>query len=278
MEKNYCRNKNALIYLTYNSSRHIISNLPSLVSSAGQVFSIIAIDNCSQDDSVLLLQNMDIQPLVMDKNIGFTAAINIGLSLVPQSYEWIFIVNPDILPLSDNWMLRLTHGLPDECGIVGARLLCGDLVVHGGGQILQNPVLSIVRVPYEIANKTLWVNEAVGATKVTHRVGHPMHFTEPAIVPWVTFAVVGIRRKMLDDVGLLNEEYWLYSSDVAFCFEAWYHDWEVWYQPVAFSHETGGNMKTAPKEVHERGQHDTRLWLKREDEMIARLQSRINQS
>jgi GT2 family glycosyltransferase len=231
--------------------------------------SLVAIDNCSEDESVLLLENMGIIPLVPERNLGYSAGINLGLSIMLDSdINWCFIINPDIAALEKNWAAKMLADLPDKCGIIGAKLLHGNLVVHGGGQILAQPTICSWTKDYDIGTKKLWVRECLGLTKVGHRVGHPNQYMKPELVPWTTFAVVALNMQMVREIGGLNEDYFLYSSDADYCFKAQRHGWKVYYQPVCFSHEAGGSLRTAPQSVNERGQEDIKLWVKREKEIL----------
>ena len=50
-----------------------------------------------------------------------------------------------------------------------------------------------------------------------------------------------IRREALEEVGLLDEGYWLYMDDLDWCFRFHQHGWQVWYEgAVTCLHVKGG--------------------------------------
>ena len=54
---------------------------------------------------------------------------------------------------------------------------------------------------------------------------------EPAEVDWVSGASMMVRRKVIEDVGLMDEGYFLYFEEVDFCLQARRAGWPCWYVP-----------------------------------------------
>ena len=52
-------------------------------------------------------------------------------------------------------------------------------------------------------------------------------------VDWVSGAAFLLRRSALDEIGLLDEDYFMYCEDVDWCYRARRAGWEVWYIPQA---------------------------------------------
>ena len=261
----------ALIYLTYNSENHVRENLPDLIRSGGQTFDICAIDNGSEDYTVPNLWAMGICPLIHDENLGFTAAINEGIDwALHGNAEWILIVNPDVKPITRNWVARLLD-VPPECGIVGAKLMKNYLIHHSGGMILPQAYPFLWTRSYPFGDRLLWAQEAVGLSRTMHRSGFVTQYLTPERMPWVTFAVVGIRRQVIEDIGSLDNRFWLYCSDTEYCLRALTSGWQVWYNPVEFSHECGGSLRSAPQSVHDRGQRDIMQWLSEEPKWLQKV-------
>ena len=262
--------KAALVYLTYNSRQAVQNNLPDLIRYSGGTFSICAIDNASNDDTAIALWQMGIGPLINEENLGYTAAINQGIKwALHGSADWILLINPDVKPISRNWLRRLID-VPPECGIVGAKLMKFYMTSHAGGRVIPkaHPVLWYSSYPF--GNRVLWSREAIGLSRTMHNGGFATQYLVPEQVPWVSFAVVAIRRQVLETVGLLNEKFWFYSSDIEYCFRTLTSGWQIWYNPVEFEHESGGSLRSAPQAVHDRGQQDIREWLEEESEWLQR--------
>jgi GT2 family glycosyltransferase len=65
-------------------------------------------------------------------------------------------------------------------------------------------------------------------------------------VDWVSGALMIVRRKALNDVGPMDERYFLYSEDQDWCCQMWRKGWRVCYVPQAcaiHAHPREGIMK-----------------------------------
>jgi hypothetical protein len=69
-------------------------------------------------------------------------------------------------------------------------------------------------------------------TKLLNRwVAAPPIVDEPMRVDWAAGAALMIRRRVFDDVGLLDERYFMYCEETDFCLQAARRGWECWYVP-----------------------------------------------
>ena len=57
---------------------------------------------------------------------------------------------------------------------------------------------------------------------------------------WVTGAFFLIRKKVIDDIGYFDEDYFMYTEEVDFCFRAKQSGWKVYYLPKWFITHIGG--------------------------------------
>lgn len=56
---------------------------------------------------------------------------------------------------------------------------------------------------------------------------------EPAVVDWVSGASMVVRREVFEDIGLMDEAYFLYFEETDFCLAARRAGWSCWYVPNA---------------------------------------------
>lgn len=74
---------------------------------------------------------------------------------------------------------------------------------------------------------------------------------EPFSVDWVSGSCMMIRRSALDDIGLLDENYFMYVEDIDICYRMWQKGWEVHYMPHSeVLHHIGGSSR---KQVFKNG-------------------------
>jgi len=61
-------------------------------------------------------------------------------------------------------------------------------------------------------------------------------------VDWVSGACMVVRKKAIEDVGLMDERFFMYWEDVDWCKRMWYSGWKVVYFPQAtIVHYVGGS-------------------------------------
>lgn len=264
---------NGIVYLTYNSSEQIKNNFNKLVTNLSEPTKLKIIDNASADDGADLLSNAGYEVVRNEENNGFSAGINQGIrDLIANGVdEWIFIVNPDVV-CGEKWdakLLQLSQN-NEKCGIIGATLLDRfGKIVHSGGIIRDTRALLRWPALYPIGNGLHVVsNDGLCATRFVH---DDERYAESRKCYWVTFAVAALNVNMINDIGLLDEKYFLYSSDSSYCMRAWKAGWEVWCSNTEFIHHTSSSLHTAPKETQDKLYEDTALFVIEEEDLWVQL-------
>jgi GT2 family glycosyltransferase len=259
---------NGIVYLTYNSSEQIRYNFNKLVTNLSKPTRLKIIDNASVDNSAKLLSDAGYDVEVNENNNGFSAGINQGIrDLIANGVdEWVFIVNPDVVCCEkwDEKLLKLSQNT--KCGIIGATLLDRfGKIVHSGGIIRDTRALLRWPALYPIGNGLHVVsNDGLCATHFVHDDGR---YDASRKCYWVTFAVAALNVKMINDIGMLDEKYFLYSSDSSYCMRAWQAGWEVWCSNTEFTHHTSSSLHTAPKETQDKLYEDTALFVHEEEDL-----------
>jgi N-acetylglucosaminyl-diphospho-decaprenol L-rhamnosyltransferase len=153
-----------------------------------------------------------------DQNLGFAAAVNRGCRLTAGS--WVLLLNPDIT-VPDNFLddvlgvLARADTSPDV-GVIGFRLLNRD----GTPQPSAGPFPTFART---LAGLFLPRSRRKCATNP----GDARREVE-----WATGGCLLIRRECFEQIGGLDESFFLYYEDVDFCCRATTHGWSVWFDPV----------------------------------------------
>jgi GT2 family glycosyltransferase len=180
---------------------------------------IIVTDDASGAEHVAALRRIEgIEVIAAGHNGGFAVNANRGLRAAGPGDD-VVLLNSDVVPLRD-WLACLQYATVGDrhVGVVGAKLLYPDNRIQYGGTI-RNP-----RAPE-------WFD---------HRYrGKPADWG-PADVPGPTLAATGacmyITRAVLDEVGLLDEDYGMGYEDVDYCLRAWQAGHHVAYAPSARLH------------------------------------------
>jgi GT2 family glycosyltransferase len=151
-------------------------------------------------------------------NHGFAQAVNEGCRL--SRGEWRLLLNPDIT-LSEGFLdgvLRLAEQIgTDEprAGIIGFHLRNSD----GSQQLSCGPFPTLL--------STLW-RLLLPRSRRKYQAPRSLERCE---VPWVTGCCMLLRRACLEDLGGLDEEFFLYYEDVDLCRRAHERGWSVCYEP-----------------------------------------------
>jgi len=152
------------------------------------------------------------------ENRGFAKAVNRGGRL--SRGEWVLLLNPDVtvpdgfldevLDAAQRWPAR-----DPKAGVIGFQLRNRD----GTKQASSGPFPTLLGT---VAGLVL----PRSRRKTRHR---PL--TERRQVPWATGGCLLVRRDCYEEVGGLDESYFLYYEDVDFCRRARRAGWSVWYEP-----------------------------------------------
>ncbi|TPW12609.1 MAG: family 2 glycosyl transferase, partial [bacterium] len=193
----------------------------------GRPLEIIVVDNASGDDSPAKLRaaHPDVQLIESPSNRGFAAGVNLGLARATG--EHLLILNPDIVvhPGSIDTLVDFMAAHP-QAGLVAAKLLNPDGTLQ-----------PTCRTRYTL--KTILLRRTIlgrlfpnDRTLREHLMLDYDHAT-PRNVDWVAGACLMVRREALEEVGPMDERYFLYFEDVDWCTRMHRRGWGVWYVPGA---------------------------------------------
>ena len=180
------------------------------------------IDNASPrpaPDSVKALDHQRGTRLISrPSNDGFAAGINEGWRAARRAgADWVLALNPDVTPGPDliAQALDRIRRAEGRVGVIGLGLINPD----GTSQPSVGPFPSLPRMVREV-----FLPRSV-------RKYWPQRKIKPGPVPWVTGACFLLRVSMLEDVGGLDEDFFLYYEEVALCRSATLKGWIVEFDP-----------------------------------------------
>ena len=205
----------SLIVVNWNGRRFLDDCLSSMLATDYARFSVLVVDNASSDDSVEFVRRQFPQVEICrnDFNLGFAVAANIGLRR--PGYDIAVILNPDVIVTRD-WLRELVAPMLNDptIGIAGCKLYYpgGRLIQHAGGYVTEPQAL-----PGHYG-----LNEQESGQHNSIR-----------DVDYVIGAALAVKRETLDQIGLFDEEYFLYFEDTDLCVRARRAGYRVVYVPGA---------------------------------------------
>ena len=210
------------VVLTWNNFKDAKECIESLLQSTLPSIEVIVVDNASQNQLVEMLKKFfgnvpRVHFIENPENYGFAKGMNIGIQeALRRGAEYIILMNDDaVVDERCIEILCATAAKDHSIGIVGPRILYYNdpkRIWHGGGYF--SLLKSGPRVPEK------------------NRLESVCSLNEYD-VDFLTGCVLLIKRKVFEIIGLLDEDYFLYSEDVDFCLRAKKHGFRLVYVPRA---------------------------------------------
>ncbi len=200
----------------------------------GVQFEVLVVDNDSADGSVEMIAREFPQAtlIVNNRNIGFAAGNNPAIARAQGSF--ILLLNPDTELQEDaitkmvTWMRKNPHA-----AIMGPRLQNTDGTLQESVRAFPTIVSQAL-----IMLKLHHVFPKVSALKKYF--AKDFDYRKSEIVDQVMGAAFMIRRSVLEQIGLLDERFFIWFEEVDYCKRAKDAGLEVWYVPCASVTHHGG--------------------------------------
>ena len=198
---------------------------------------IYVVDNHSQDGSVDYLQPLfpSVHFIANADNRGFARANNQAIR--QSEAEYVLLLNPDTV-VYENTLRGCVDFLDShpEAGGAGVRMLTRE----------GRPAPESRR-----AIPTPWVAmmKMLGFTK-RYYMSH-LPWDQPGQIEVISGAFCMLRRKALNQIGLLDEDFFMYGEDIDLSYRLLKGGWQNWYLPYNIIHYKGeSTVKSSYRYVH----------------------------
>ncbi len=202
---------------------------PDACSLTTEVF---VVDNASSDGSAAMVRERFPWARLIEnaENVGFAQANNQGVRQAIGRY--VLLLNSDtVVPAGAPESLIAFGEAHPQAGIVGAKLLNPDGSFQAGPN--QFPTLASVMLESWGIIQRLTRNPYYPSFP-------PARSATPLQCDWVGGACLLARRAAIEQVGLLDEHFFMNSEEVDWCYRMKRRGWEVWYTPTATIIHLGG--------------------------------------
>jgi GT2 family glycosyltransferase len=230
----------SIVVVSYNTRDLLRACLCSVRATAGEMASeVIVVDNASTDGSVEMLARdfPEVTLVANAANVGFAAANNQAIRLSRGRY--VLLLNSDAIlqPGAVRALVDCLERTP-RAGVAGGLLLNAD----GSFQ-------------FSFADPPSLRGEIMLALRLARRVygpEYPSYREEHSRVErdagWVSGAFLLARRAAIEDVGLLDEGYFMYSEETDWCHRMRHAGWSVRFVPAArVTHFSGQSARRSPE-------------------------------
>lgn len=223
----------SIVLVCWNNKAYLDPCLKSLYDTGMRhSFDIIVVDNGSTDGSQQMLAEKypEVKLIQNNSNLGLGKASNQGIEATQGQY--VLLLNNDTIVdgAAFDTMVDFLEQHP-KVGAVGGKVLNPD----GSVQSCYN-YFSSLGEEFLIATR---LGELI-------RPGYPAVMNGNKIEPvdWLTSACLMVRRTTLDEVGLLDENYFIYGDEADLQFRIKKAGWEIYYLPDATTIHYGGRSMT----------------------------------
>jgi GT2 family glycosyltransferase len=228
----------SIALVNWNNRDYLKQCLESLEAAELSVeCEIVVTDNGSTDGSLQMLAERFpyVQIVQNEGNVGVARANN--QCIQASSGRYVYILNNDTVVNrpSIQSMVRFLDEHP-EAGAVGGNLLNPDGSLQSS--FFHFPTL---REEFLIVSH---IGRRLNPTFPSHKGAWPAVRT----VDWISSASIIVRRAAIEQIGLIDEEYFIYSDETDWQYRLWQAGWKVYYLPqVTTIHYGGGSFQPGGK-------------------------------
>ena len=229
----------SVIVVSWNVSKLLDVSLQTLRKDlAGIDAEVFVVDNASADGSAdMVRQKHDwVKLIANDENLGFAKANNQAIKLC--SGDYIFLLNPDTEVIAGAVPKLIefleTHA---QAGIVAPQLINSD----GSIQRSCRAFPTFTAMLYELLGLSkLYPNDPrFGSYKMLD-----FEHDETREVDQPEGAALLLRRKVIEEVGVLDEGFFMLFEEVDWCYRIKQSGWQIWFYPEAkVVHHYGQSIK-----------------------------------
>lgn len=228
-------NKIDIVIISYNCKEFTLKCINTIYETYPSDFvKIVVVDNASKDDTVESIKSFypEVEIIQNEKNLGYASAVNIGVKATKN--QFIIISNPDV-EYHSNALKYLIHYLELNKRVGAAGPM--QIFPNGSWQFCYGDVpsvklsLKLIFFIYSLQNIS---NFLLYKLKI--------HRTKPKKVGYIDGAVIATTRDAFDSVNGFDEDYFLYTEELDFCYRLTKKGWDVMHLPnCTVTHFRGGS-------------------------------------
>jgi GT2 family glycosyltransferase len=234
----------SIIIVNWNTRDLLSRCLKTVCSNLGKLDAeILVIDNASSDGSIEMVKQEfpQVRLIQNEENVGFARANNAGINESRGRYYLLLNTDTFVHPGALTTLVRFMDENKDA-GAGGCRLYYDD-------GSLQRSCTSFPTILTELW-QALWLDRLFPESRIFGKYWMTYwDYNDAREVDSVIGACMILRREAINEVGLLDDSYFMYSEEVDLCYRLKQSGWKVRFTPKATAtHIWGGTSKRIQEE------------------------------
>ena len=228
--------------VNYNTKNLLRGCLNSIYKIKGKIeFEVIVVDNTSSDGSVELIEREfpRVKLIKNRQNLGFAKANNQAIKQSKGRY--ILLCNPDIV-IKSNSLDKMIEFMETHrsVGALGCKILNPDKTIQTSNNSFPNLFTAFLHI--------FQLKKIVPSSRIRERIGRRWRVLPGTTlreyfrvywdsnrvreVEWATGACLLVRKETVEEVGLLDENFFMYYEDADWCYRMRKKGWKTFYFPL----------------------------------------------
>ena len=223
----------SIVILSYNTKRYLEQVLRSLARIKKNDWEVIVVDNASQDGSAQMVKEEFpfVKCIINKKNVGFSAGNNSGIRRAQGAYVLLLNSDTEVRDAESIPTLLSYMDKHPDIGAVTPKVVLADgtmdMASHRG-----------IPTPWNSFSYFIGLERVFGKLPGIQRIFGGYHQTWKRIeytheVDACTAAAMFVRAAAIDEVGLLDEQFFMYGEDLDWCYRFRKAGWKIVYNPEA---------------------------------------------
>jgi hypothetical protein len=207
----------SIIILNWNNHEDTIECVESCLKLDYSPYEIVIVDNASKDDSENILRKAFpcLKLIQTGANLGYAGGNNAGIRYaLEKGSDFIWLLNNDTAVTPQALSVLVAHAETDPAiGMVGSKILSysdPSLLLSAGGTV----------------NMRTGITEHLGFGCTDRG-----QFDKPMDTEYLTGCSLLVKRRVIENIGLMNEAYFLYFEETEWCVKAAKKGYKLRYAP-----------------------------------------------
>lgn len=217
----------SIVIVNYNTKDLLKQTIESVINNTkGIEYEIWVVDNSSKDGSVEMVQEefKSVKLIASKENLGFPKGNNVAIKKATGRY--ILLLNSDTKVIGDNLQHCVSYmDQHEEIGALGCKVELPDGTLdHACKRGFPTPEASLYY--FLKLNKIMKNKRKYGAYTASY-----LGEDEIGEVDALMGAFMMIPRTVIDKVGMLDEEFFMYGEDIDWCYRIKEAGYKIMYYP-----------------------------------------------